>query len=243
MMGVPEIGTENWNSQPSLHSTMKLIVSPWSAVLPALSTGWWLHSSLVVPAAALNGNIALSAFETYSGWRSFKVITQGDLVGGYKVPGQFDGIDVSRVMECFMTCVLIIHGILKILLLTPLQACLINVTYIRVLVNHETPLVWDTSSQSSVSEIIIDKTSLKSAINNTILIGNTGGILFVMQVGKAFDNYWLKNGSSTTSFGGNSFAKFCSGHVHHPNKFGLGQNRGFVDALYIFEEEEDFSSG
>ena len=74
---------------------MKLIVSPWSAILPALTIGWRLHSNWIAPVAALNGNI-LSAFETYSGWRSFEVITQGDLVGGYKVPGQFDGIGVSR---------------------------------------------------------------------------------------------------------------------------------------------------
>ena len=88
---------------------MKVIVSPWSAILPTLSTGWWLHSSFVAPATALNGNISLSAFETYSGWRSFEVITQGDLVGEYKVPGQFDGIGVSRVMECLMHRVSIFH--------------------------------------------------------------------------------------------------------------------------------------
>ncbi|KAL3823657.1 hypothetical protein ACHAXA_009762 [Cyclostephanos tholiformis] len=81
---------------------------------------------MVTPTTALNGDVSLSAFKTYSGWRSFEVITQGDLVGGYKVPGQFDGI---------------------------------------------------------------------------------------------------------------------GGHVHHPNEFGLGHNRGFVDTFYIFGEEEDYSYG
>jgi hypothetical protein len=132
----------------------------------------------------------------------------------------------------------------KILLLVPSQAYLINATHIRVLLNHETPWACDTvSSQSSVSEIIINKTSLKSAISNTILTGNTGGVLFVEQVGKAYDKYRNKNGTLTTSFGGNPFTYFCSGHVHRPNEFGLGQNRGFVDTLYIFGEEEDFSYG
>ena len=208
---------------------MKFIVSPWSAILPALSTGWWLHSSWVAPATALNGDISLSAFETYSGWRSFEVITQGDLVGGYKVPGQFDGIGVSRAIQRLMPRVSIFH--LPFLLHIPWQAYLINDTHIRVLLNHETPWACDTSSQSSVSEIIIDKTSLKSAINNTILTGNTGGVAFVEKVGKAYNKYQNKDGTSATSFGGNPFAYFCSGHVHRPNEFGLPLNRGFVDTL------------
>ena len=78
---------------------MKVIVSPWSAILSSLTTGWWLHSILAAPATALNGNISLSAFETYSGWRSFEVVTQGDVFGEYRVPGQFDGIGVSSSLE------------------------------------------------------------------------------------------------------------------------------------------------
>jgi hypothetical protein len=223
---------------------MKATVSPWSAILSSLTTGLWLHSSLVVaPSVALNGDISLSAFETYSGWRSFEVITQGDLVGEYKVPGQFDGIGVSViVVDCFMSRVLIFH-LHQILFPVPSQAYLINATHIRVLLNHETPWACDTSSQSSISEIVINKPSLKSAISNTILTGNTGGVSFVERVGKAYNKYRNKNGTSTTSFGGNMFTYFCSGHVHRPNEFGLGQNRGFVDTLYIFGEEEDFSYG
>ena len=57
-----------------------------------------LCSNWVAPTTALNGN-KVTAFATYSGWRSFEVITQRDQVDGYTVPGQFDGIGVSRVKE------------------------------------------------------------------------------------------------------------------------------------------------
>ena len=50
---------------------------------------------LLLPAAeALNGN-GRQSFSTYNGWKAFEVVTQGDSLNGYKVPGQMDGIGVS----------------------------------------------------------------------------------------------------------------------------------------------------
>ena len=125
-----------------------------------------------------------------------------------------------------------------------LQAHLINDTHIRVLLNHETPWGCDTTSMSSsVSELTIDKISLKSAINNMINKNSAAGVSFVKQAGKAYNKYRIKDGTSVESFGGNPFTYFCSGHVHLPDEFGLGEGRGFVDELYIFGEEEDASGG
>lgn len=57
------------------------------AVLPAVL--------LLLPfALALNGN-GRQQFNTYDGWKAFEVVTQGDSLGGFKVPGQMDGIGVS----------------------------------------------------------------------------------------------------------------------------------------------------
>ena len=112
---------------------------------------------------------------------------------------------------------------------------------IRVLLNHETPWACDTLSESSVSEVILDRTALKDTINNYLQTGSTGGVSFVKHIDKAYDTYRAKDGSIISSFGGSEFTYFCSGHLHKPNKFGMG--RGFVDALYIFGEDEDFSSG
>jgi hypothetical protein len=112
---------------------------------------------------------------------------------------------------------------------------------IRVLLNHETPWACDTSSESSVSEVILDRTALKDAINNYLQTESTGDVSFVKHIDKAYDTYRAKDGTVVSSFGGNGFIYFCSGHLHKPNEFGMG--RGFVDALYIFGEEEDFSYG
>ncbi|KAL3764667.1 hypothetical protein ACHAW5_000298 [Stephanodiscus triporus] len=184
---------------------MKSAVSPGSAFLRTLFTGWWLHSGWVAPTTALNGINRQTAFNSYPNWRSFEVVTQGDQIGGYTLPGQFDGIG----------------------------AHLINNTHIRVLLNHETPWGCDTASMSSsVSDLTIDKTSLKSAINNMINKNSAAGVSFVKQAGKAYNKYWSKNGTSVESFG-----------VHLPDEFGLGEGRGFVDTLYIFGEEEDATVG
>ena len=58
---------------------------------------------------------------------------------------------------------------------------------IRVLLNHETPWACDTSSESSVSEVILDRTALKDAINNYLQTESTGDVSFVKHIDKAFD--------------------------------------------------------
>jgi hypothetical protein len=45
-------------------------------------------------ASALNGN-GRQGFQTYGGWKAFELVTQGDNLGGFKLPGNMDGIDVS----------------------------------------------------------------------------------------------------------------------------------------------------
>ena len=80
---VPVKGGRSMNMQPSIALAYFILV---------------LCSNWVAPTTALNGN-KVTAFATYSGWRSFEVITQRDQVDGYIVPGQFDGIGVSRVKE------------------------------------------------------------------------------------------------------------------------------------------------
>ena len=74
---------------------MKFDSSPALILLAA-----WLHGSWVAsPAAALNGDASKKSLDTYGGWSSFEVVTQGDVFGEYRVPGQFDGIGVSSSLE------------------------------------------------------------------------------------------------------------------------------------------------
>ena len=47
------------------------------------------------PTTALNGDISKLGHNTYIGWKAMEVVTQGDLLGGYRIPGQFDGVGVS----------------------------------------------------------------------------------------------------------------------------------------------------
>jgi hypothetical protein len=54
-------------------------------------------SFLILPTAcALNGN-GQQSFETYDGWKAFELVTQGDTLGGFEMPGNMDGIGVSLV--------------------------------------------------------------------------------------------------------------------------------------------------
>ena len=43
---------------------------------------------------ALNGS-GRQAFQTNDGWKAFEVVTQGDKVDGFEMPGNMDGIGVS----------------------------------------------------------------------------------------------------------------------------------------------------
>jgi hypothetical protein len=115
-----------------------------------------------------------------------------------------------------------------------------------ILINTPPPLSrqpydCDTITDSSVSEIIISKANLKSAINNVLTTGTTGGISFINSIGLAYDNFRDKNGNVVSGFGGKAFKWFCSGQVHEADTFGSGY--GFVDRMYIFGEEADASAG
>eukprot|EP00956_Cyclotella_meneghiniana_P030895 scaffold79385_cov20-Cyclotella_meneghiniana.AAC.1 len=52
-----------------------------------------LLSLLLLPpiASALNGN-GRRAFVTYDGWKAFELVTQGDKLDGFEMPGNMDGI-------------------------------------------------------------------------------------------------------------------------------------------------------
>lgn len=65
---------------------------------------------------------------------------------------------------------------------------------------------------------------------------STKGVAFVKYVGRAYNNYRNKDGT-VSSFG--NFKYLCSAHVHRPNEFKLGPNRGFVDTIYITGEETE----
>ena len=65
---------------------------------------------------------------------------------------------------------------------------------------------------------------------------STKGVAFVKYVGRAYNNYRNKDGT-VSSFG--NFKYLCSAHVHRPNEFELGPNRGFVDTIYITGEETE----
>ncbi|KAL7521998.1 hypothetical protein ACHAWX_007140 [Stephanocyclus meneghinianus] len=169
---------------------------------------------LLLPAAeALNGN-GRQSFSTYNGWKAFEVVTQGDSLNGYKVPGQMDGIGAY----------LIEGG-----------------TDARVLLNHEAPYDCDTKSNAAVSELILSKAAFLSAIRNIITTGSTQGVNFVTSIGLAYNSYRTKDGTLVNNFGGNAFKWFCSGKVHKPEAF--GPRTGFVDQLYIFGEEADATGG
>ena len=47
-------------------------------------------------ASALNGN-GRQAFVTYDGWKAFELVTQGDKLDGFEMPGNMDGIGVSSI--------------------------------------------------------------------------------------------------------------------------------------------------
>lgn len=53
--------------------------------------------------SALNGN-GKQQFATYDGWKAFEVVTQGDMWGNYKTPGQMDGIGVCFDFCCLLDC-------------------------------------------------------------------------------------------------------------------------------------------
>jgi len=168
-------------------------------------------SGLLWYCEALNGDTSKQSFNTFGFWQAFEVITKGDTHGSYRLPGRLDGIG----------------------------AYLVDSDHIRLLLNHEnTPdsgfqLDCEESIPASVTEVLINKSSLQSAIKNMDERDTTGGINFVDSFGLAYDTLIDENGMQAFDF--LSFAKFCSGQGYSPNTFAVDD--GFVDQLYIYGEE------
>ena len=101
-------------------------------------------------------------------------------------------------------------------------AFLVDSNTIRIQVNHET-------TDAKISEVDVDKSSLKAAIQTMITNGSTGGVSFVKNARLAYESTNLASGSSRI------FCRFCSSQAYAPHTFGT--NRGFVDQLYITGEE------
>ena len=110
-------------------------------------------------------------------------------------------------------------------------AWLVEPTILRLQVNHET-------TDAAVSEVNIDLGSLKTAIQNVIDTGTTGGVSFVQSARQAYDRWSSDAGASWTSTSDTStttFSRFCSSQSYAPNTFGT--DRGFVDEVYVTGEE------
>lgn len=112
-----------------------------------------------------------------------------------------------------------------------LGAWLVEPNKLRVLLNHET-------EDASISEVDLDLSKLKNAISNMIQYGNTGEEKFVVSARQAYNRWSGDLGSTwtaTTDTTNTNFLRFCSGQAYAPNTF--GQNRGFLDEIYITGEE------
>jgi len=110
-------------------------------------------------------------------------------------------------------------------------AWMVDPATLRVLVNHET-------TDASVSEVDLDFVAFKTAIDNVIATGNTGGIRFVNSARQAYSRWSADGGLSfiaTSSTANTSFGALCSAQAYAPNTF--GPDRGFVDEIYINGEE------
>jgi len=144
---------------------------------------------------------------TYNGWNAFEVISQGD-----DVPG--DGFSYSMPAT-----------------FDGAGAWFPDTSTLRVQVNHE-------NDDASISEVDLDLTSLETAIGSLISEGTTGGVSFVLSARQAYDR-WSSNGGSswtnTSSVSNTNFARFCSAQAYAADTF--GQDRGFVDPIYITGEE------
>lgn len=112
-----------------------------------------------------------------------------------------------------------------------LGAWLPSASTLRLSINHET-------GDASVSEVNLNLADFKTAINNMIIGGNTGGVSFVGSAQQAYHRWsndggvtWANTADATTT----AFFRFCSGQSYDPNAFGPG--RGFVDDIYITGEE------
>jgi len=144
---------------------------------------------------------------TYNGFRAFEVITEGNNPSG-------DGFDYSMPGT-----------------FDGAGAWLVSGSKLRIQVNHE-------NTDASISEVDLDVANLRVAIANTIANGNPGGVRFVLAARQAYGRWSSNQGSSwtsTSSRSSTSFTRFCSGQAYAADTF--GQDRGFVDPVYITGEE------
>jgi len=181
-------------------------------------TSWSLCTSLL-PWAASIASLAPATthaldggtvrMTTYNGFRAFEVISQGNDPSG-------DGASYGMPGS-----------------FDGAGAHLISGSTLRIQVNHET-------TDASVSEVDLDVANLRVAIANTIANGNPGGVKFVLAARQAYGRFSANQGSSWTNTSSNSntsFTWFCSGQAHAADTF--GEDRGFVDPIYITGEEVD----
>ena len=102
---------------------------------------------------------------------------------------------------------------------------------LRLNINHE-------NTDATVSEVNLGLVSFKTAIQNVINTGVTGGVTFVNSAQQAYGQ-WRHNGGSswtpTSDITTTAFTRFCSSQLHQVDTFGAG--RGFADNIYITGEE------
>ena len=164
--------------------------------------------AIVIVTSALDGG--RSRIRTLNGWKAIEVITENESRGdsGWRMPDDFDGIGAFIVDKDADRPILRVH------------------------VNHEK------TGDSSISEVNLYKNELKRAIRNKIETNRVDGVRFVRDARLAYDS-WSTDGGQTkrTNVDPNhtGFCRFCSGQSYKPNTF--GNNRGFVDQIYITGEE------
>lgn len=162
---------------------------------------------LVLPEKASAIDGGLLLINHRNGWKGFEVITEGDDPTG-------DGFAWSMLDD--------FDGI---------GARIVSGTTLRLQVNHE-------RSDATISEVNLDLEAFTTAISNTIATGSTGGGRFVDSARQAYGR-WSDDGGATwvnTNDPSNTyFFNFCSGQSYAPHTF--GENRGFVDPIYMTGEE------
>lgn len=174
-----------------------------------LASTFLLSATLL--ALAANPAFALDGgtlrLNTDNGWRAFEVISQSDNPGG-------DGYSYAMPGT-----------------FDGAGAYMVDGSTLRVQTNHET-------GDASVSEVDLDLGNLQAAIASMISTGSTGGFNFVLAARQAYGRVSYNGGgswTSTSNTGNTSFYRFCSSQAYAPDTF--GQDRGFVDHIYITGEE------
>ncbi len=179
------------------------------------------------PVFAINGNNA-NQFSTFAGWDGFEIVTQGNNIStisdvGYGATasrGTYDGIGTY-----------------------------LDNNSLSIFVNHEV------TNDAAISRVDVDLDLLRQAINSTIDGGTTPfPASFVTGMGYAYDQIFdggynaISNpnpvATGTVAVGAYSSAnlsRLCSGTSYMPDSF--GEDRGFVDQMYITGEEVFNSTG